>query len=445
MTTLDHRLYAWLLEPDEQRFERAFKAYFDVAYPSVIRRLARLSRWDPLHLEELAQDALLRFFDKVGRDRREASEAVRLWLPQLRPLNFGVFHERLITGWTKEVGSFREAAMGFRPPQPDDTEWKTCIHALAERIPALQGQGRHLLHSVHLELRWVSDDAEIASAVPTEPDTDQIRGQSDDDSQNKGPGVLASNTCEQQLVEEMLAKSARAIGAEEAHPGTSVFVQGTSTIVRVLPRLRVPTNGYLFEIAATIYLDECKKRGRQKRGGTSAFTRDQPETADHGDIAFNNPMEPLTLDSFSGDDGEERFDDAAPPMAAHCATGFTVPAVDPTSRYENEDLFEKFYDYLRKPLDDAIETFHKAQKSGRGAAERRRVDALTDKFSRSMSVLSILGEGYTQEQTAERLGLSRNQVKYIIESVQEAYARFAADFACPATLSPTAVGQSHVA
>jgi hypothetical protein len=115
------------------------------------------------------------------------------------------------------------------------------------------------------------------------------------------------------------------------------------------------------------------------------------------------------------------------------------------SRWDPVHLEELAQDALLRFSDDAIETFHKAQKSGRGAAERRRVDALTDKFSRSMSVLSILGEGYTQEQTAERLGLSRNQVKYIIESVQEAYARFAADFACPATLSPTAVGQSHVA
>src|ERR1700730_11993283 len=29
MTTLDHRLYAWLLESNERRFELAFKAYFD--------------------------------------------------------------------------------------------------------------------------------------------------------------------------------------------------------------------------------------------------------------------------------------------------------------------------------------------------------------------------------------------------------------------------------
>jgi DNA-binding NarL/FixJ family response regulator len=44
----------------------------------------------------------------------------------------------------------------------------------------------------------------------------------------------------------------------------------------------------------------------------------------------------------------------------------------------------------------------------------------------SIEVLSTIGEGYTQEETAQRLGLSRNQVKYVIEILQEAYQRFTA-------------------
>jgi DNA-directed RNA polymerase specialized sigma24 family protein len=215
-------------------------------------------------------------------------------------------------------------------------------------------------------------------------------------------------------------------------------VQGTSVIARALPHLRVPTNGYLFEIAGTIYLDECKRRGRQKRGGTGALAA--VESADDS----NHPIERLKLETFAADDGEERFDDGVPAKAANGATSTTVPSVDPTSKYENEDLFEKFYEYLRRPVDDAIEAFHDAEKLGRAAAQRRKVESLTAKFSRTMSVLSVVGEGYTQEQTAERLGLSRNQVKYIIESVQEAYAHFAADTAGHAKRSSTAAGTSNV-
>jgi DNA-directed RNA polymerase specialized sigma24 family protein len=43
-----------------------------------------------------------------------------------------------------------------------------------------------------------------------------------------------------------------------------------------------------------------------------------------------------------------------------------------------------------------------------------------------VAVLSALGEGYTQEQTAQRLGISRNQVKYVVELAQEALQRFTA-------------------
>jgi hypothetical protein len=235
MTTLDQRLYAWLLESNERRFELAFKVYFDVAYPSVMRHLARLSRWDPVHLEELAQDALLRFFHKVGRNRREASDAVKASLAQIHPLNFGVFHERQVINWISDIGSFRESAMGFRPPQSDDTEWKSSIRALAERIPALQGQGWHLLHSLHLALHWAFDDLNLSPVAPSDEPIEQWE---------EDPGTATCKNCEEHLIEEMRANTARAVAAEQDHPGATPFVQGTSVIVRALPHLRVPTNGY---------------------------------------------------------------------------------------------------------------------------------------------------------------------------------------------------------
>lgn len=437
MTTLDHRLYAWLLESNERRFELGFKAYFDVAYPSVIRYLARLSRWDPVHLEELAQDALLRFFDKVGRNRREASEAVGASMAQIRPLNFGAFHERKVNSWINDIGSFKESAMGFRLPQSENTEWKSSVRALAERIPVMRNEGCRLLHSVHLELRWTFADLDLRPTAAMDPKA----GQFDGDDLIPGNGEANAN-CEERLVEEMLTQTARAAIAEQDHPGATLFVQGTWTIVRALPSLRVPTNGYLFEIAGTIYLDECKKRGRQKRGGTGALIASPAEGV--GNDFSNHPIERIALELFAADEGDGQFDDAAPAKAGNNVGGFTVPSVDPTSQYENEDLFEKFYEYLRRPVDDAVDAFNEAQKVRRAIAERRKLDSLTDKFSRTMSVLSIMGEGYTQDQTAERLGLSRNQVKYILEVVQESYARFTADTHRQANRAPAVSGEPHV-
>jgi len=430
MTTLDHRLYAWLLESNEQRFERAFKAYFDVAFPSVIRYLARLSHWDPAYLEEMAQDALLRFFDKVGRSRREASEAVRASLAQLRPLNLGVFHERQALTWINEIGTFRDSAVNFRLPESDDLHWKASIRTLAERIPVLQRAGCHLLHSVHLELRWTFDDANLTPVPTTDLPGDTL-------------DQLASGSCEERLVEEMLTETARAVTAEHDYPGAMFFVKGTWSVVRALPHLRVPTNGYLFEIASTIYLDECKKRGRRKRGGIGAVAIDHPDAVDLEYSGSNHPIDRLSLESVSADDDEERYEGVPAKTGNSSLTFPTMPSVDPNAQFENEDLFERFYEYLRKPVEEAMQAFHQAQSAGRAFAERRKLDSLTERFSRTMSVLSDLGEGYTQEQTAERLSLSRNQVKYIIEQVQGAYAGFTADTARLAT-RPNVSGVPHV-
>jgi DNA-directed RNA polymerase specialized sigma24 family protein len=189
-------------------------------------------------------------------------------------------------------------------------------------------------------------------------------------------------------------------------------------------------------------LDECKKRGRQKRGGTGVRTKDQSEAAEQAEIASDHPLESRIPESFAEVDGEDRFDDVSE-MAPDSVTGFAMPSVDPVDQYENQDFFEKFYEYLRKPIDEAIDRFHKAHSNGGAVAERQRLDSLTNKFSRTMAVLSTMGEGYTQDQTAQRLGLSRNQVKYIVESVQKAYTRFATDAA--STRAATVVGESHVA
>ena len=59
MTTLDDQLYTWLSETDDRRFTLAFNSYFLLAYPAVVRHLARFAPSDPALLEEIAQDLSL--------------------------------------------------------------------------------------------------------------------------------------------------------------------------------------------------------------------------------------------------------------------------------------------------------------------------------------------------------------------------------------------------
>jgi hypothetical protein len=64
--------------------------------------------------------------------------------------------------------------------------------------------------------------------------------------------------------------------------------------------------------------------------------------------------------------------------------------------------------------------------NGPAKAERKRMDSLGSKLDRVIGVLTMRIEGHTQEDIAQVLDLSRNQVKYIAELVQEAYEQFSA-------------------
>ncbi len=100
-------------------------------------------------------------------------------------------------------------------------------------------------------------------------------------------------------------------------------------------------------------------------------------------------------------------------------------AGDPLHHLEDQQYFERFYTYLRAPVDAAEVAYDVARAHGAATAERRKWDSLRQKLSRTVTILVAIGEGYTQEQTAQRLRLTRNQVKYVLETLQDAYARFA--------------------
>jgi DNA-directed RNA polymerase specialized sigma24 family protein len=215
---------------------------------------------------------------------------------------------------------------------------------------------------------------------------------------------------------EAAAKGAvETLAAESRHPGVVKCVGGAWTVVEVLPALRIPTNGYLFDIAHSLYLDECKARGRKKRGGGGA-------SLEESDRGSTRALAPFDLDGESSLHEEES--DAGAAVAFAVRPGEL--AADPTAELIDEDFCEQFYVYLSRPLDDAQEAYRQAVSAGKAEAERKRLASISEKHARFMAVLSMRIEGQTQEAIAESLGLSRNQVKYITEQAQAAYQQFCA-------------------
>lgn len=378
VTRLDQMLYAWLAEPDDPKFDRAFEKYHDEAFPGLVRYLSRsTSSSMGLDFEQIAADALLKFFSRVGRDRRQASDSITQALRQIQPLDLGAFHIREVRRWTHDVGLFRQTTMTFKLSQDGlGRDWKAEIQSLADQVPALQRQGGLIL--------------------------DPIR---------QMPAV------------------------KDRHPGSTRFVECTWTVIEYLPLLRVPTNGYLFDMARNLYLDECKALGRIKRRGPGLSP------------AASGTWHPLARINLDDEEAAYEHPDqgaSSAPMAMVLAGDIADAAIDLESDLAGEEFCEKFYAYLRRPLELAEDAYRIAAAKGPAKAERKRVDSLSGKLERVIEILTLRIEGHTQEDIAQALGISRNQVKYIAELVQEAYEQFAA--ACTRSLvrSRAAGGSSHV-
>jgi DNA-directed RNA polymerase specialized sigma24 family protein len=415
-------LYAWLAERDDMRFERAFEKYYEAAFMGVVRYLAHRSTSADLDFEQIAVDALLKFFSRVGRERRVAAESIASALPRIEPLDFGPYHVRLVRRWAGDIGSFRQTTMAFSIDECDaGRDWKAEIDVLTRKIPPLQRQGCHILEPLR---------AAIAGGAKRSAAADGS-GHAFEETAGEEPFI------EYALVREFAAGLRSDSEAARAHPGALRFVEGTWTVIEALPLLRVPTNGYLFDIAQSLYLDECKARGRLKRGGSGIAN---PAGAPTESNSSNDGLHPLAKISLDDDPEAESFRPITMVFAADSADS----AVDLESEQVGEEFCEKFYAYLRRPLDVAEEAYRIAATSGPAKAERKRLESVARKTDRVLSVLSMRIEGQTQEAIAEAQGISRNQVKYIVELIQEAYAQFTASCVRTSVRQSTAGDLSHV-
>jgi hypothetical protein len=445
MTTLDDRLYTWLSEADDHRFTLAFNSYFSLAYPAVVRHLARFAPSDPALLEEIAQDSLLKFFERIGRGRRAASEAVAGALRQIKPISLGSSHEREVRAWTTDVDSYRRVTMSFRLPRAEIDEsatWKNTIRELTLQIPTLLQRGWHLIDGVRIELQW----HEVADSDAA-PHLEHLVGAYTHTTDAATDGGLsaapATDPATTSLVSAVMESAPSAHNAEIRQPGTLQFVYCVVTMIRAIPRLRVPTNGYLFEIAMSLYLDDYRRRRRQKRGGAGSPSSNDAFQADSDGEPLEHPLENQLADHDLDEEGHPQFAGRHGWPSAQLRTSSEWASTDPIRTLEDEEYFERFYAYLRAPVDAAESAYEAARVRGGAVAERRKWYSLAQKFSRTIAVLTAIGEGYTQEQAAERLQLSRNKVKYVIETLQDAYARFAARSADSPNPLPTGGVSSH--
>ena len=446
MKSLDALLYRWVGEADDSLAETAFRTYYSAAFPLLVRHVRHRTGWDSASAEDIAQEALIRFFERIGGGRRDAIAVVRTEAGRLTDSDPSLIPTRLIAHWAGDVTALTSLVVAFRFPGGDATPDGYCrrfVEELSTRITSLQRTGLRLLDSMPPPAaRYWAGCGEDESLCPA-----AVPGSIEE------PSGAEDATCEVVEFSRERGRSpspgnSNAGATERPDPGNGALAQSVRTIVETLPRLRMPTNSYLFEITTSTFLDEIKRRKRKKRGGLPTDLSCVAGDDAHGECgATGHPLKAPPDDSQTDTDAD--CWDAQPCFSERQdhspnVTLMLAPSVDPVMRYESEDFLRRFYEHLRVPVARAVNALETARVEGPALPERRRLETVARKFSRMVAVLSLLGEGYTQEETAQLAGLSRNQVKYIAQTVKDAYQRFTDGSTFTDRPGANREGESHV-
>jgi DNA-directed RNA polymerase specialized sigma24 family protein len=257
MKTLDALLYQWVGETDESRMDSAFRAYYSAAFPCLVRHVQNRTGWDRGSAEDIAQEALLRFLDRAGRGRQEAGVLVRTGLMRLSSVQVTVVDSRQVARWASDVGEFADSVINFEVPSGAgmaDGDWVASIGALSAQVGSLQRRGWCLLEEARRNILHENAGSREPSAMgPLEDAAD--------------PQEREIARFARELSWHPAAGTSPDAKAKDRYPGVGRLAEAVLTVIGTLPRLRLPSNGFLFEIATTTLLDEIKRRRRRKRGG----------------------------------------------------------------------------------------------------------------------------------------------------------------------------------
>jgi hypothetical protein len=407
---LDVLLYAWLSERDARRAEICFNRYFQAAFPTLCRFIRSMPA-DSSTAQDVAQQALIKLFNHLGIERCAANIRVGQAIAELRPLDIGPLHVRRVESWRQQLTSFRDAAVGFRVPvasQESSQAWKDLRAEINGRIPALTRQGMQFMREAWGRIEptlkelapfaWLR--ASCASSSTPERSLAQERLTADAE-ESLDPKV---ERCVARFLQDGQTQGWPQIDAEAGCARVAAFLTHTSIVRTDVPSLAVPSNGLLYTIAKRQLIDRLRAR--------------RPETAEH--------LEQLVDSHDEGVLGELALEDRSSCESAANRGGSWTAAVQTEDAEEAQGLearYRQFLEFLRAPLTRAEATLAAAAAKGKAKAEEARAASLRAKYERLMAVLAALRESPqpSEEDIARREGLTRNQVKYVIERIREEF------------------------
>jgi DNA-directed RNA polymerase specialized sigma24 family protein len=383
---LDILLHAWLSETNESVATRRFAQYFRVAFSEVCRYLRSL-RADEATAQDISQQALVKLFKQLGTKRREADARLRAALSGLRPLDFGAVHVTRVHTWRDEVSSFGAAAVAFR-----SSDGQRAREEINSCIAPLRRQGGNLLSEVRARV-----DSALDGLVGEDGSLDA------DDFEHETQAFAAK------LLRYSAGREVATIDAAIGCPGAVGFVSRTQTVCEDLRTVAIPSNGLLYTIARRLFLNSL----RSKSAGEAMLAvavADEAET-------------PGVLTDW---DIDHPLDDLQPMQEMSAATGREPRSDESDEERDIESRYRAFLEFLRAPLTRAEAALAQAASPGSARAQQAKVDSLRRKYERLTVVLRALHDSPqpSEEEIARRHGLSRNQVKYLIERVRNEFNHF---------------------
>jgi len=167
-------------------------------------------------------------------------------------------------------------------------------------------------------------------------------------------------------------------------PGAATFLVKVDNILTSLSALRIPLLPLYYQIARNLITDQGRR-----------FTR-QNEMSLEGEVDFDEDSEEVSrMEKYLADHSDERK--------------------------RQKWAFKRDVDQL---LTDRLLQAKTVLMNSMGATERRRAQTKFEKeqdlFAQYRTLVALIMEGFcTQEQLAERLGLSRDQIRYRLESMSK--------------------------
>jgi DNA-directed RNA polymerase specialized sigma24 family protein len=403
---LDILLHAWLSEKNENMAARAFTQYFPVAFSEVCRYLRSLGA-DDATAQDISQQALVKLFSQLGTKRREADARLRAALSSLRPLDFGALHIEHVHTWREQASSFRAAAVAFR-----SLDGPLARENINSCLLPLCRQGRRLLSEVRARV-----DSALNSLIRLESSEQHPALHSDASAEPQSLSDDAAVDADERETASFAARLLRYSGGREIDgieaaigcPGAVGFVSRTKTVCEDLPTIAIPSNGLLYTIAKRLFLNYLRSKSAS-RAMFSAEMAQEPVNSgiliewevDHPSDA-EQPMWQMSAltepEHYSGESDEER---------------------------DIESSYRAFLEFLRAPLTRAEAALAAAASAGGARAQQAKVESLRRKFERLTAVLRSLHDSPqpSEEEIAQKHGLSRNQVKYLIERVRDEFNYF---------------------